>query len=228
MTLPYEAGPPLSCDQIRDADRWAIEELGIPGMALMENAGAGAAEIIHQDLSSPAAAEVVILCGPGNNGGDGYVVARHLLNAGVPVLTAVVIAPKNDQSDAAVNLRILERMDAPLLYVEEGDGLAALRERVGRADAIVDALLGTGSAGAPRGNIATLIEDANAASGARRFAIDIPTGLDGDTGEAREPCFRAHCTITMFAVKQGFTAQGARPYVGRVVVVSIGAPRRLG
>jgi len=227
MGTPYPAGEPLTCQQIRELDVLAIEHVGIPGIVLMENAGRGAAEFIHRCLMSPATARVLILCGAGNNGGDGFVIARHLHNAGVPVTVALSAPPERSSGDAATNLHILVRMGLSLLRAYEPEGLAATRAEAEQADVIVDALLGTGSTGAPRGTMAELIQIANAAPRARRVAIDLPAGLDGDTGEPREPCFRAHATVTMVAPKTGLMAPAARPVVGRIVVVDIGVPRAL-
>ncbi len=222
MPLPYVPGRPLSCRQLRELDALASERLGLSGLVLMENAGRGAAEVVYAELATPAAARVAILCGPGNNGGDGFVVARHLRNAGVRVDVILAAPPEKSGGDAGVNLRVLERAGFPLLRADQPAGAAAARACLAAADAIVDALLGTGSRGAPRGTIAELIVAANAAPRARRIAIDLPSGLDGDTGTPAEPCFRAHVTATMVAAKVGFAA--AADWVGRVVVVDIGLP----
>ncbi|NLG42671.1 MAG: NAD(P)H-hydrate epimerase [Phycisphaerae bacterium] len=225
MSIPYVPGEPLSCEQIRQLDALAIEQIGVPGVVLMENAGRGIAEFVYECLVNPAADQVLILCGAGNNGGDGLVVARHLSNAGVRVTVALSVPPEKLKGDAATNMRIVERMDIPRLHAFEAAGLDKVRAEAQHAAIIVDALLGTGSRGAPRGVMAELVEIANAAPRARRIAVDIPSGLDGDTGQASEPCFRADATVTMVAAKAGFSAPSAAAYVGRVVIVGIGAPR---
>ncbi len=227
MGIPYPVSQPLTCQQIRELDRAAIEDIGIPGVVLMENAGRATAEFIYRTLVNPAADRVVILCGPGNNGGDGFVVARHLFNAEVPVDVVLAAPPEKTTGDAGINLHILERMGVPFIRAFEADGLEAAREALEDADVVVDALLGTGSSGAPRLAMATLIELANAAGRARRIAIDIPSGLDADRGVPNQPCFRAHATVTMLAPKVGFTTVAAQAVVGRVVVVDIGTPRTL-
>ncbi|MFH1745951.1 MAG: NAD(P)H-hydrate epimerase [Planctomycetota bacterium] len=227
MGIEYPAGEALTCQQIRELDVLAIEHVGIPGLALMENAGRGIAEFIHAVLVAPHQSKVLILCGSGNNGGDGYVVGRHLHNAGVEVTFALAVSPDRAQGDAAVNMRIAERMELRFLPAYEPAGMAEIQVAVAQADVIVDALLGTGSKGAPRGTMAELIQSANLAPRARRIAIDIPSGLDGDTGEVYEPCFVADATVTMVASKVGFETSTARPVVGRIVVVDIGVPREL-
>lgn len=224
MSIPYPATKALTCGQIRALDALAIEHYGIPGVVLMENAGRGAAEFIYGELADPAADRVLILCGPGNNGGDGFVIARHLRNANVNVDVVLAALPEKSCGDAGTNLKILDRMGFDFLRGFEPVGLAAAKLATHKAAIIVDALLGTGSSGSPRGVMATLIETANAALRARRIAIDIPSGLDADTGAVHEPCFRADATVTMAAAKVGFDSAQAREVVGRVVVVSIGSP----
>ena len=103
MSIPYVPGEPLSCEQIRQLDALAIEQIGVPGVVLMENAGRGIAEFVYGCLVNPAADQVLILCGAGNNGGDGLVVARHLRNAGVPVTVALSVPPEKLKGDAATN-----------------------------------------------------------------------------------------------------------------------------
>jgi hydroxyethylthiazole kinase-like uncharacterized protein yjeF len=227
MSIPYPAGAALTCQEIRELDVLAIEHVGIPGLVLMENAGRQAADLIYDRLANPDAATVLILCGPGNNGGDGFVIARHLFNAGVPVQVVLATPPEKSQGDAGTNLRIIERMDVPIIRADDESTHAGIRQAAIGADVIVDALLGTGSKGAPRKTMATLIEIANASPRARRIAIDIPSGLDGDTGEIHEPCFRADATITMVASKVGFDRMPGAVMVGRIHVVDIGVPRNL-
>ncbi len=227
MPIPYPPGKPLTRSQIREVDALAIEHIGILGLVLMENAGRGVANFIYDTLVNPRRSRVLILCGPGNNGGDGFVVARHLRNAGVQLAVALATPRENVKGDAAVNLSIYQKTGKPLIDAFEPDGLETTRREAERADVIVDGLLGTGSKGAPRGTIAQLIKLANAAPRARRVAIDIPSGLDGDSGEAAEPCFRADATLTFVAAKVGCTKPTAEAFVGRIIVVDIGVPRDL-
>jgi NAD(P)H-hydrate epimerase len=220
MPIRYLAPPPLSCRSIRDVDRYAIETLGFPGVVLMENAARSVAEIAYDMLPS-ADAGVLVLCGPGNNGGDGFVVARLLHVAGVRA--TVVISDQPVTPDAMTNLAIIERMRLPFVDARTPDGIAAARAATASAGIIVDALLGTGARGAPRAGMAELIRMANDAP-ARRVAVDIPSGLDGDSGAASDPCFQADLTVTFVAEKLGFSQPAARAVTGRVVVVGIGAP----
>lgn len=227
MTIPYHAGEALTCQEIRELDILAIEHVGIPGIVLMENAARAVATCIFQALLDPRRASVVLLCGSGNNGGDGFAAARHLRNAGVKV-TVVLAAPREKSTgDAGLNLGIYQRMEGTLLDATADERLDRVRPLVAEADVVVDALLGTGSTGAPRGVIAELIRIANEASRARRVAIDIPTGLNADSGAVSEPCFRADATVTFVAPKVGFASEAARAVLGRVVVADIGVPREL-
>ena len=168
MAIPYEPGDALTRQEIRELDILAIEHVGIPGIVLMENAARAVADYVYAALLNPSRSHVLLLCGPGNNGGDGFVVARHLRNAGVKV--TVVLATPRDKSkgDAGLNLGIYERMEGTLLDASQPDGLEQVRAQIRGADVIVDALLGTGSEGAPRGVIAELVQLANAASRASR------------------------------------------------------------
>jgi len=227
MGIPYPSVDALTCQQIRELDKVAIEKVGIPGVVLMENAGRGVAEFIYGTLVNPPANRIMLLCGPGNNGGDGFVVARHLHNAGVPVEVVLAAPSEKSTGDAGTNLAILQRMKLELIRAFEPAGLEAARQAAPRAHVIVDALLGTGSTGAPRGVMAALIELANATPAARRIAIDLPSGLDAERGEIHEPCFRADATVTMVAPKAGFLTAAGRQVVGRIVVVDIGLPREL-
>lgn len=227
MTIPYTPGDALMCQEIRELDILAIEHVGIPGIVLMENAARAVAECVYAALLNPLRSHVLVLCGPGNNGGDGFAAARHLRNSGVKV-TAVLAAPREkSRGDAGLNLAIYERMEGELFDAGDPAQLARVREVAQSTDVIVDALLGTGSSGSPRGVIADLIRSANAESHARRVAIDIPSGLEADTGKVNDPCFKADATVTFVAPKAGFSEPAAREVVGRLVVADIGVPREL-
>jgi hydroxyethylthiazole kinase-like uncharacterized protein yjeF len=227
MAIPYEPGDALTCQEIRELDILAIEHVGIPGIVLMENAARAVAEFTYGTLPNPTHSHALLLCGPGNNGGDGFAVARHLRNAGVKVTVALATPRDKSRGDAGLNLGIYERMEGTVLDASEPEKLEPLRAQIRAADVIVDALLGTGSEGAPRGVMAELIRLANAAPRARRVAIDIPSGLSADTGEVSEPCFKADATVTFVAPKVGFAVKAARAVLGRVVVADIGVPREL-
>jgi len=215
----------LTRTAVREIDRRAIDEYGLPGIVLMENAGRGAAELLHGFASG---ATVAIVCGKGNNAGDGFVIARHMENLGHAVRLLLAGEPAELRGDAAIAWRVAEKAGIPVVRLA-----AATREEweraVAGADWIVDALLGTGTSGPPRGAIATAIEAINAAGrrGAKVLAVDLPSGLDCDTGTAAGVCVRADVTATFVARKVGFDAAAATPLLGEVHVVGIGVPRAL-
>lgn len=215
----------LTRAEVREIDRRAIEEYGLPGIVLMENAGRGAAELLH--ALAPGAA-VAIVCGRGNNAGDGFVIARHLENLGHAVRLLVAGHPAELRGDAAIAWGVAEKAGIPVTQPAAASSAEWERALAG-ADWIVDALLGTGATGAPRGAIATAIEAVNSAGrhGAKVFAVDLPSGLDCDTGQAPGACVRADVTATFVARKVGFEAPAATPLLGAVHVVDIGAPRAI-
>lgn len=214
--------PPLSRAQVRSIDQTAIRDFGISGLVLMENAGRGCAETI--DRISPSGA-VAILCGRGNNAGDGYVVARHLQVAGRRVQIIQLHDPAELGGDAMANWLIVQKAQIPYCVVTGSDE-RAIAEAIGTSATIVDAMLGTGAAGNPRQPIATAIRVANRIN-AVRIAIDIPSGLDCDLGVPGDPCLRADHTCTMVATKIGFTNPAAQPFTGTVHTIGIGVPLRL-
>lgn len=215
----------LSTAEVRRLDRLAIDEYGMPGVVLMENAGAAAARLL---ASFGVRGSIAIACGRGNNGGDGFVIARHLDAAGHAV-RLLVAAAEPPTGDAAVNLRIAERGELPIAVLAEDDE-DAWHRAIGDACWVVDALLGTGSRGAPRGSVAAAVRAINRAGGrgtARVLAVDLPSGLDADTGTVAGDCVRADVTATFVAEKPGFGNPEAAAFTGRVHVLPIGVPRAL-
>jgi hydroxyethylthiazole kinase-like uncharacterized protein yjeF len=213
----------MTRDQVRAFDAWAINTLGISGVVLMENAGRSCAELIKELLEGVAGPKVCIFCGRGNNGGDGYVIARHLLNSGVRVTVVICGDRKKIKGDAKTNLDILERMGRCVEQLNlAGMSIAGQVETFAAgADMIVDGLLGTGLSGQLSGEYAQLIEGINARN-CPILAVDIPSGLDCDTGEPLGAAIRADYTVTFVAVKKGFASASAARYTGRVFVASIG------
>lgn len=221
----------LNREQSRRVDVLAVEKYGMTGLVLMENAGRNAASFIAKIRSGPQAktGPVVICCGKGNNGGDGFVVARHLDFRQVPVKVLLFCDPGALTGDAAANYEIIRHSDLPIeVFAEPADRFDAARLTKALADAtiIVDALLGTGSHGEPRPPLDQVIDAINAPSAAR-IALDLPSGLDCDTGEAAKHTIRAHHTLTFVARKPGFLKPSAQAYVGEVHVLDIGVPRKL-
>ena len=213
----------LNREQVREVDRRAIEDLGMSGLVLMENAGRGCVDVLR---NLGATGPVLIAAGKGNNGGDGFVIARHLDNTGIAAEVALLCPPEDLQGDAAANFQLLAATDVNVFTIEEDGFEDRLNQSIARAEWIVDALLGTGATGPPRPPYDTVIERLNAAS-ARKLAIDIPSGLDCDTGQAEQPTFRADRTCTFVAAKPGILAAEAQAFVGIMHVIDIGVPRRV-
>jgi NAD(P)H-hydrate epimerase len=212
----------LSREECRALDRRVMDVYGVPGVVLMENAGRNMAELLR---SLGVSGSVVVCCGRGNNGGDGFVIARHLDNAAVPVRVLLFARAADLHGDAAVNHHILVSGGVPI--EEWGDPLDEnrLRAELGAAEWIVDALVGSGQQGPlrpPLDRVATAIN----ASAARVLAVDIPSGLDADTGRPQGPTVRAQHTATVAALKKGFAAPEAREWLGLVHVIDMGMPRR--
>ena len=207
----------LSVSQMAAMDHNVIQELGLPGVCLMENAGRGAAEALLDEVDKREAESVAILCGGGNNGGDGYVIARHLLNQGLdPKVFALAPAVKL-KGDAATNRRVLENMGLAVVDLDDDSDLPDFRE----FDLIVDALLGTGLKGAAQGVYARMI-GAVTDSMTPVIAIDIPSGVQGDSGKVEGPAIMAERTLTMACVKRGLLLPPGVDYTGEVDVIDIG------
>ena len=216
----------LSRDEVRDVDRRAIEEYGLPGIVLMENAGRGAADWLWElGVLGP----VVICTGRGNNGGDGFVIARHLENRGAAVRVLHFGNPVELRGDAATNYRVIAAAETPCRSLAQPLSADELTAELASAEWIVDALLGTGTQGRLREPYPAVIAAINqaGAAGARVFAVDLPSGLDCDAGQPLGECVRAHCTATFVARKQGFNAPGAAIFTGEVRVIDIGVPHRM-
>jgi len=213
----------LNRDQSRLIDRLAIDEFGMTGLVLMENAGRGCVDkLIELGVDGP----VIICCGKGNNAGDGFVMARHLQIRGYQVEVMLAAGPQHLRGDALADFQILEKYKVFMREMSSDEDQSGFIKFFKEADWIVDALLGTGASGEPRPPIGRLIQLVNAQD-ARRMAIDIPSGLDCDSGKAANNTFRADHTCTLVAAKPGLLLPESRPYVGQLHVVDIGVPREL-
>ncbi|HEX3909740.1 MAG TPA: NAD(P)H-hydrate dehydratase [Solirubrobacteraceae bacterium] len=211
--LPDWLEPLPDAEAMRAVDRWAIEQQGVPGLELMERAGEGVARAIER--RSPDG-PVAVLCGKGNNGGDGLVVARLLRHAGRAV-TVVCVAPVEEfKGDAETNLARLPG-PAPISLAQAADAIA-------EASVIVDALLGTGFAGEPHGPVAEAIEAIDAADGIV-VAVDVPSGVDASTGVISGPAASAAMTVTFHASKPGLWIMPGKAHAGEVQAIAIGVPR---
>lgn len=199
---------------MREVDRRCIEELGIPGPVLMNNAGTAVFREIDRG-------PVGVVCGKGNNGGDGFVVARLALLAGFETRVVLVAEPRSVRGDAAVFMNVYRRLGGMMTFAPEEEGAAQALRDLANCAVLVDALLGTGTKGRVTGPIRAAIE---AWPKVRTIAVDLPSGLDADTGEICGCCVRADVTVTFQFAKRGFENDAARPWLGRVVVADIGIP----
>jgi len=212
----------MSRDEVRAFDQWAINTLGIPGVVLMENAGRSCAGLIKSKLSNVKHPKVTIFCGTGNNGGDGFVIARHLLNSGFKITVVISGDRSKIKGDAKTNLDILAQMGQP---IEQLNLCADIRNQVkafaAGADMLVDSLFGTGLTGELNSEYKNLIKSINALN-RPILAIDTPSGLDCDTGKPLGAAIKATYTVTFVALKNGFTVPEAAEYTGEIFVASIG------
>ncbi len=218
MSLPISAWF-ASREELRQIDRDAVEIYGMHSLQLMENAGAGAAKLIHHRYEKGA---VFVLCGSGNNAGDGFVIARHLqlFDRNVQI---ILLTPESKLSgDSLFNFCIARKSKLTI----HTDGAAVISDLVSQAKErpiVVDAMLGTGASGPVRSPFSEAIRAVNAID-CIRVAIDLPTGMDCDTGAVDETTFRAHYTVTFAAMKRGFAKAGSSAWTGDVDIASIGAP----
>ncbi|GAB4138321.1 NAD(P)H-hydrate epimerase [Thermopirellula anaerolimosa] len=213
----------LSRKWIREIDRRAIEEYGIPGPVLMENAGRGTADLLCRLGINGT---VLIICGRGNNAGDGFVIARHLELRGFRAEVLLCSSPDQLKGDALLNFDIIRKSDIPIHTLPVPIRHDDLSKRLDAADWIVDAMLGTGSVGPARRPFDEVIVSLNR-SGKKVLAVDLPSGLDCDEGPTDGVMVRADVTATFVAWKSGFLVEGAADFLGRVHVLDIGAPRKL-
>jgi hydroxyethylthiazole kinase-like uncharacterized protein yjeF len=255
------AAKTLTREQVRELDRRAIEEFGIPSIVLMENAARACADEADRllridgvaramarlrqpgskddiprnvdelerwkDKLHKAATPVVILCGPGNNGGDGLAVARTLHNRGHAVAAYYVGDPtelNKASDDVRLNAKLLRGLGLEIAGLHSKEQIKSARAAFNEAPLIIDALFGTGLTRTIEDPFRAVIEAANDAE-ADRLAVDIPSGLDADTGDVLGVCFRADSTVTFVAEKPGFHLAAGPAFCGQVTVAEIGIPR---
>ncbi len=214
----------LTAAQMRDVDRRAIEELGIPGLVLMENAAVGVADAVGDRF--PDATSVTIFCGPGNNGGDGLALARILDARGYGVTTYLVIRGSEPSGDAGAQLSILERASRYVEKVTPEVAIEPLIRQAESSDLVIDALFGTGLSRALEGHFADLVEALGRIS-TPKLAVDLPSGLDGSSGMVLGPHLPAELTVTFAAPKIAHVLPPACESVGELAVVDLGIPPEL-
>lgn len=207
--------------QMNEIDNITISEVGIPGIVLMENAAIKVVEEIVKYLGTIFGKEIIIIAGKGNNGGDAFAAARHLYNKGADIRVYIIIDKKAIGGDAAVNLGILENMGIPINELFEKKHVTLLMEKISDADIIVDGILGTGLKGNIKDNLKDVVEALNV-SGKPIIAIDIPTGVNGETGEVSDVCIKATKTVTFGLPKLGLVVHPGCEYTGGLIIADIG------
>ncbi len=218
----------LTAAQMREADRLTTERYGVPSLKLMENAGMRVVEFLDGEHEHLERRRIAVLCGRGNNGGDGLVVARLLAREGADPAVYLFARPEEVQGDAGVNLKRWQEGGGRLEVIRTAEEWDAALEEVARADIIIDALLGTGLRGAVEGLLRDVIEDVNRLGRrAEIVAVDIPSGLSSDSAESPGPAIAARATVTFTAPKLGAVLPPNAERVGQLVVGAIGTPREL-
>ena len=209
-------------------DRKAIEEYKIPGIILMENAGRNVAEEVLKMVNDPRQIKVAILCGRGNNGGDGFVVARHLHNHHIPVNVFLVARISNilKDGDAGINLEILLNMKIPVKELLDITGVHNVLEELNDYNILIDALFGTGLSGEVREPFKTLIRGVNNLN-KPIVSVDIPSGLDCNNGNVLGTAIRATNTVTFAVGKRGFYLGDGPAHTGEIIVTDISIPKEL-
>jgi NAD(P)H-hydrate epimerase len=216
--------PRLTREQCREVDRRAIEECGMSGLVLMENAGRGCVDVLERlGIDGP----VAILCGKGNNAGDGFVIARHLDIRGYECRVLLLRPPHELRGDAAANFAVLLKTDIQIIDLSERAG-ASPPPDLADAPWLVDAILGTGAVGEPRPPFDAAIDWINTRNAkTQAMAVDVPSGLDCDTGQPASHTVRADHSCTFAAMKIGLRQPAAKPFTGTIHVCDIGVPPNL-
>ena len=217
----------LGRDEVREIDRKAIEEYEIPGIILMENAGRNVAEEVLKMLPGTDSTRVAVFCGKGNNGGDGFVIARHLYNKGVDVSVYLTTEMSNllSDGDASTNLKILLNMNLEIIELQE-ERIGAIGKELHGCNVIVDAIYGTGLKGEVREPVRTLIAKINEVD-LPVVSVDMPSGLGCDDGVVLGTAVKATKTVTFVAAKTGFFQECGKEYTGELIVSDISIPREL-
>ena len=228
----------LTAEQMRETDRLTSDRYGVPSLQLMENAGAAVAGYLAATFPDLSARSILVLCGKGNNGGDGFVVARRLRERGARPRVFLFAGLSAVHGDAATNLQLWKEAGGELRVVASLAEWSAAREILREVDVIVDALLGTGVKGPVEGLLAAVIDDVNGWRGGRRSrnrvagsrfvaAVDMPSGLPSGSEDFGGPVIRADATVSFTAPKVGQLLSASADCTGRLVVRGIGTPREL-
>ena len=216
----------LNAAQMREADRVTIEEIGISSLVLMENAGRQVVAALEAAYESRLNGRVAVLCGRGNNGGDGFVVARTLLQRGIDAAVFVIGSLAEVRGDAKINLEILGRLGVTVVEINDEQSWELHFSEISQCALIVDAIFGTGLKSALGGMMETIVADVNASS-IPIVSIDLPSGLSADTPHVIGDCMDAAMTVTLAAPKLPLVLPPGEEHAGDVVIADIGIPREV-
>ncbi len=217
----------VTAQQMKALDQQTINDIGIPGIVLMENAGRGTVEQIQRYFPDVLAKRIVVLCGRGNNGGDGFVIARYLYNAGCNVKTFLLAPIDKVGGDAKINMIVFQNMGALIQEITDEKQWQHALTDVKHAGLVIDALLGTGLSSEVRGLYRSVIKDVNEATSVPVVSVDIPSGVDATTGRILGAAIHAQLTCTFGLPKRGHVVFPGLAHTGTLEIVDIGIPNRL-
>ncbi|MCF7888299.1 MAG: NAD(P)H-hydrate epimerase, partial [Candidatus Omnitrophica bacterium] len=210
---------------MKEIDKAAINEFGIPSLALMENAGRAASDIAYHMLVDKKN-RVICICGKGNNGGDGFVCIRHLINKGINVSVFLTCSRDKLKGDAKINFSILEKMNVSIYELTKEDNFVNLENEIINSELVVDAIFGIGITGKIKEPYSEIIDIINKNKN-KVLALDIPSGLDATEGISLGSCIKADKTITFAACKTGLVKNQGLKYSGEIIVADISIPKQL-
>jgi hydroxyethylthiazole kinase-like uncharacterized protein yjeF len=217
----------VTADQMKALDSRTVREVGIPGAVLMENAGRGTVEAMLYCFPDQKNGPIHVLCGRGNNGGDGFVIARYFLNLGAEVMVYLLTSADRVQGDAGINLEAYRKMGGTILEIEDETAFNGIKDELGRASIIVDALLGTGLSSEVKGLYRAVIDQLNSFKNIPIVSVDVPSGLDATTGKILGSAVKAALTCTYGLPKIGHFTYPGRENTGELEVIDIGIPESL-
>lgn len=210
--------------EMKKLDNWAVQEYGVPSLLLMENAGGAIVRKAEQLLENPNGRQIIILAGKGNNGGDALVAARRLHELGAEVRLFLLFSPEDFSNDTLENWQLVEKKGLKWHILSDENSFYLLRLRLNQCDLVVDGIFGTGFRGKPENNVGRVIQAVNE-SNAIVLAIDIPSGLEADTGKIEGACIKADYTVTFAWAKRGLVLFPGKEYVGQLEIANISLPQ---
>ena len=213
----------VTADEMQAMDHQTIEDFGIPGMVLMENAGRGATRFLLEQFPDIENRKVGVIAGRGNNGGDGFVMARYLKQKGIQVQVYLLAETDRVQGDALANLNLLKPLEVPVVEIPDEASFSKIKSEMHGVDLWIDAILGTGLKSDVKGYFKTIIDYINRLN-KPVFAVDMPSGLNSDTGQPCGACICAAATATFAYAKTGHMVYPGADYTGNLKIVDIGIP----